>query len=757
MAEKFDPYYKWLGIPPKDQPPSHYRLLGLEIFESDPEVIDRAANRLMDYLHSITDGEHLAHSQALLNEIAAARLCLLDHEQKALYDERLRAAEAAKKPDRGDIAERADIADRDSIFDEPDSDDSGERSGERSPEPSGERSVRAVRGKRPRRAAPPAAPPPVVLPPAPPPVQRHGGGGDHRARAKKSAAPMLMGLAACLVVAGGAAVYWFMLKPQKIGAPSKSDAVASSRGQKEAKTPDGSSPALDGPHTPDAGKTSDSAKTDDPPLTVDPTKTSDPPAFPTPKEGPPSKPRPETAALFDAAKEAVKKKDVKEALELLEKYLRDPGAPEIDKAAKWLVFLRDISSDETMLQQMSQVSNADLLQIEQGKLILKNTVAGELNEVFMDAIRRNIPEAKRQRGMMADAPKPKEKAPPDAKTATGNPTTPEPMPPVPDPLTKPAEFLASQGLTKRGTQWQLNEDAAIAAMSGLAELERKYTLAAKKTADGLKSLNRRRAEYSKALQQEDLAKTQNRQPPPQVAQFLAEWRPKIGNKLALGSNLDLHTLLQGRMNPRTDFLLAVLKAHKALDPVEEKYAALAADSRVAEALGKLPGEKVGPSTRFSQAAAKFAKTAALVLADETPLYLKAEETLLSVLINDVPIDVAFMPGQNFNVITEELVKKLGIAVPPDAPRGGIKRTGKDGTKQPDVEGRVIKIASVRLSKHVLKDLEFIVTGPDGAYMGTGLEPRAFNGFRFEPDYDNFVFKIRPQDAPDPKPEKKAAR
>ena len=26
----FDPYHKWLGIPPKQQPPDHYRLLGVE-------------------------------------------------------------------------------------------------------------------------------------------------------------------------------------------------------------------------------------------------------------------------------------------------------------------------------------------------------------------------------------------------------------------------------------------------------------------------------------------------------------------------------------------------------------------------------------------------------------------------------------------------------------------------------------------------------------------------------------------------------
>ena len=43
MAESFDPYRKWLGIPPKDQPPNHYRLLGIDLFEADAEVIVRVA------------------------------------------------------------------------------------------------------------------------------------------------------------------------------------------------------------------------------------------------------------------------------------------------------------------------------------------------------------------------------------------------------------------------------------------------------------------------------------------------------------------------------------------------------------------------------------------------------------------------------------------------------------------------------------------------------------------------------------------
>lgn len=92
MAESFDPYYKWLGIPPKDQPPNHYRLLGVETFESDREVIDSFANRHIEYLQQITDGPHVRDAQKLLNELSAARRCLLDPKKKAKYDKTLKKA-----------------------------------------------------------------------------------------------------------------------------------------------------------------------------------------------------------------------------------------------------------------------------------------------------------------------------------------------------------------------------------------------------------------------------------------------------------------------------------------------------------------------------------------------------------------------------------------------------------------------------------------------------------------------------------------
>jgi hypothetical protein len=101
MENDFDPYYKWLGIPPRDQPPNYYRLLGIELFEADRDVIDAAANRVMSYLKDLAVGDDAQHSQKLLNEVSRARLCLLNRQKKVEYDTELRAKTSADERHEG--------------------------------------------------------------------------------------------------------------------------------------------------------------------------------------------------------------------------------------------------------------------------------------------------------------------------------------------------------------------------------------------------------------------------------------------------------------------------------------------------------------------------------------------------------------------------------------------------------------------------------------------------------------------------------
>lgn len=86
----FDPYYKWLGIPARDQPANYYRLLNIENFEDDPDVIEGAADRVMGFVRQYQSGEHAAIAAKILNEISIARLCLLKADAKSRYDAKLR-------------------------------------------------------------------------------------------------------------------------------------------------------------------------------------------------------------------------------------------------------------------------------------------------------------------------------------------------------------------------------------------------------------------------------------------------------------------------------------------------------------------------------------------------------------------------------------------------------------------------------------------------------------------------------------------
>ena len=89
MEEPFDPYDRWLGISPAEQPPNHYRLLGINLLENDPAVIRSAAGRQAAQLHALETSDHPGEFERIRGELAAAQACLLSPEKKAAYDAQL--------------------------------------------------------------------------------------------------------------------------------------------------------------------------------------------------------------------------------------------------------------------------------------------------------------------------------------------------------------------------------------------------------------------------------------------------------------------------------------------------------------------------------------------------------------------------------------------------------------------------------------------------------------------------------------------
>ena len=94
----FDPYCDWLGIPPDEQPPDHYRLLGIARFENNPEAIHKAADEKMAHVRRFQTGPRGHYTQDLLNNLSAAKLTLLDEGTRNAYESAIREQQAASVP-----------------------------------------------------------------------------------------------------------------------------------------------------------------------------------------------------------------------------------------------------------------------------------------------------------------------------------------------------------------------------------------------------------------------------------------------------------------------------------------------------------------------------------------------------------------------------------------------------------------------------------------------------------------------------------
>jgi len=85
-----NPYFELLGIPESEFPPNRYRLLGIPPFTSNDTVIRNGADRQMQFLRRVGGNKYIDDVQTILNEVAEAKIFLLNDENRDRYDEEIR-------------------------------------------------------------------------------------------------------------------------------------------------------------------------------------------------------------------------------------------------------------------------------------------------------------------------------------------------------------------------------------------------------------------------------------------------------------------------------------------------------------------------------------------------------------------------------------------------------------------------------------------------------------------------------------------
>src|SRR5437763_4898092 len=75
----------WLGIPADTWPPDHYRLLGLEPGEPDPNLIEQRVHQRLDAVRRY-QMLHPEQATEAMNRLAQAFICLTEPASKQAYD-----------------------------------------------------------------------------------------------------------------------------------------------------------------------------------------------------------------------------------------------------------------------------------------------------------------------------------------------------------------------------------------------------------------------------------------------------------------------------------------------------------------------------------------------------------------------------------------------------------------------------------------------------------------------------------------------
>ena len=91
--ENIDPYLLWLGIRDPQRPPNHYQLLGIDVYERNPDTISSAAQRRLARVNSLGKEEYPELAARLTGEIQTAASCLLLESTREQYESEFQASQ----------------------------------------------------------------------------------------------------------------------------------------------------------------------------------------------------------------------------------------------------------------------------------------------------------------------------------------------------------------------------------------------------------------------------------------------------------------------------------------------------------------------------------------------------------------------------------------------------------------------------------------------------------------------------------------
>src|SRR6185436_17353394 len=201
-----------------------------------------------------------------------------------------------------------------------------------------------------------------------------------------------------------------------------------------------------------------------------------------------------------------------------------------------------------------------------------------------------------------------------------------------------------------------------------------------------------------------------------LAQQLTNLETTVSEPSRLSLRGEVRARLVAFSRDRSLLQLALLWIRAQTPKLAEEYARLAKLQDVAAALKQLGNEKLGPLKNYGLEVKRLADYDKLVFTDWLPAYQQAGQTRFSAIANEqAPVTFTWSEESDGKLLLPaSVLEPCGLTLPENSPRQTIKLADRTLTV------RELAIPTLRLGRHVARNLAALVLPPEGEDLGARL-------------------------------------
>jgi hypothetical protein len=222
-----------------------------------------------------------------------------------------------------------------------------------------------------------------------------------------------------------------------------------------------------------------------------------------------------------------------------------------------------------------------------------------------------------------------------------------------------------------------------------------------------------------------------------LTQQLTTLEGRVSEPSRLSCRGEIRARLVAFSRDRSLLQLALLWIRAQAPKLAEEYARLARLPDVAEALKHLGNEKLGPLKVYGPDVKRLAEYDKLVFTDWLPAYQQAGQTRLSAIVNEqAPVTFTWREESDGKLLLPSgVLESCGLSLLEDSPRQTIKVADRTLTV------RALTVPTLRLGRHVAKNLTAWVLPPEGEDLGARLPRQVLTSLRINIELDRLRLTV----------------